>query len=433
MMRRTAALICASALSMGIVASSHPVLAAKQTCDEPGRIVDRGHRWETIQPPEFGTEKKLQASASDPLNPTYDMKMNPADIAVDPFNFLTIFASDGDRLMRSLDGGCTWKLVFQTEETPANAFEDTDPEKVLDILIPYGGNKLIIYLLVRNRSRYSLVRSSDGGDTWEVINTNGPLDYEGTLGGISIAPSDPNIIYLSSWDKMGTAVSGPQVPGGRVGTPTYFLEYVYVSHDGGKTWEELPVDMPPDAPFGDQIYTWFNVVVDPLDPKDLWAYSNARVRHSTDGGHTWTLMESVKWNDEQGANDLAVQHLPGGPSRVIVTPWIQQSGTAGYEPAFAFRSDDGGSTWYSQSIPEDTVGVEWGGGKNGLAIFSYRGTFRYDERLARANASLPWVPLPPPRAGTEEFLVTQSPAVMYVCNYCVINVDGATIERYRMK
>jgi hypothetical protein len=429
------ALICASALSMGIVASSHPVWAGKQAkCSTPGQVVDRGHRWETIQAPEFGTEKKIQAGTSDPMNPIRDWEMALQDIAVAPYDPLMVFASDKDRLMRSTDGGCTWKLVYQTEETANNAFQDGDPEIILDILIPAAVGEPSIYLIIRNRSRERLVRSRDRGESWEELNES-PLEYQGDLGEdpIVIAPSDPNTLYLMSTDTPGgTEVRAQQIPGGGVSAPQYFIEYLSVSHDGGKTWEELPYDNLLEAPSGNQTYVGFHVAVDPLNAKDIWAYSTARVRHSTDGGRTWTLINDVKWEDGQGADDIAIYHAPGQAAMIIVTPWIRNSGTGGYEPAFAFRTDDGGGSWYRQSIPEDTEGVVWGGTKNALVLYTYQGNFRYDERLARANASLPWVALPPPNPSREEVFVTQSPTVLYECHNCVIGSTSATIERYRI-
>jgi hypothetical protein len=63
----------------------------------------------------------------------------------------------------------------------------------------------------------AIVRSSDGGDSWQVMNLPGPANS--TIWNYAVHPADPEMIYAAS-------VSGQ----------------VYRSLDGGESWQKLPRD-----------------------------------------------------------------------------------------------------------------------------------------------------------------------------------------------
>ena len=97
------------------------------------------------------------------------------------------------------------------------------------------------------------------------------------------------------------------VQGHSVEPEKVYIEFLAVSKDGGATWEDLPAESPVDAPRGFPRAD-YQVVVDPLDAKELWGFSTIRMRHSTDGGRTWKTISDVKWANGESAWDLAIDH-----------------------------------------------------------------------------------------------------------------------------
>ncbi len=173
-------------------------------------------------------------------------------------------------------------------------------------------------------------RTNNGGQTWANI-TDGKTDIS-SVGAITLAPSDPNVIYVGTGESQ-------------LREDLTFGTGMYRSTDAGQTWQSLGLA---DA----QQIT--DIVVDPRDADRAYVSAighafgpNAErgVFRTTDGGKSWTKVLFV--DDSTGAQDLAMD--PSNP-RVLYatmykfqrTPW---SMIAGGGRSGLWKTTDGGDTW----------------------------------------------------------------------------------------
>ncbi|MGC1451098.1 MAG: glycoside hydrolase [Candidatus Sulfotelmatobacter sp.] len=185
-------------------------------------------------------------------------------------------------------------------------------------------------------------KSDDYGRTWNPI-----FDHESTqsIGAIAVAPSDPNIIYVSS----GEGLHRPDLSVGNG---------IYKSADAGKTWTHLGglVD-------GQQIPA---LAIDPRDPKRIFAavlghpYGPSEERgiyRSTDGGQTWQRV--ISKDENTGGSDVEID--PANPDVVYASMWEAREGPWEDNNEFnganggLLKSTDGGTTWHplTNGLPKD--------------------------------------------------------------------------------
>jgi photosystem II stability/assembly factor-like uncharacterized protein len=188
-------------------------------------------------------------------------------------------------------------------------------------------------------------KTEDYGRTWSPI-----FDHESTqsIGTIAVAPSDPNIIYVSS----GEGLHRPDLSVGNG---------IYKSTDAGKTWTHLGlVD-------GQQIPA---LAVDPRDPNRVFAavlghpYGPSEERgiyRSTDGAKTWQRV--ISKDENTGGSDVVID--PSSPDTVYASMWEVREGPWEDNNEFngsgggLFKSTDGGSTWHplTNGLPKDLAQV----------------------------------------------------------------------------
>jgi photosystem II stability/assembly factor-like uncharacterized protein len=198
-----------------------------------------------------------------------------------------LYATTWQGVVRSDDGGFTWTTVWH------------EPDRVAQRVVLAGGT---LYLATTSSSlseiRASLLRSSDGGKTWQRTGA-GLFAY--SFNALVAAPSDPHTLYVSplaqgvfrsrdgaeSWTRASRGlrptlalpiVADPSRPGhlllGTQGAG------VLATRDGGATWS---VDPRPSHLF----YVW-GLSLDPARPDRVFAASFDRLVRSEDRGTTWT-------------------------------------------------------------------------------------------------------------------------------------------------
>ena len=174
-----------------------------------------------------------------------------------------------------------------------------------------------------------LFRTRNNGISFEPI-----FDEQGALGigDFSLAPSNPNIIYVGTGENNSSRSS-------------YAGNGVHKSTDAGKTWQHLGL-----------VNTQHigKVIVHPQNPDVLWVaaagalYSNNEDRgvfKSTDGGNSWK--KTLYINDSTGVIDLVIN--PQNPNQLWASSWERTrkaNDFKGSGPGSGiFRSDNGGETW----------------------------------------------------------------------------------------
>jgi photosystem II stability/assembly factor-like uncharacterized protein len=188
-------------------------------------------------------------------------------------------------------------------------------------------------------------KTTDAGRTWKPIFDDQPT---GSIGWVTVAPSDPNIVYVGS----GEGLPRPDLSTG---------DGVYKSSDAGKTWTHLGLRDGQQIP---------KIAVDPKNPNRLFVavlghpYGPNQERgvfRSTDGGQSF---QNVLFKDENtGAKDVDID--PSNPDIVYATLWQEQqgpweNGAWGGTNGGIFKSTDGGTTWkpLTQGLPEGIVDAE---------------------------------------------------------------------------
>lgn len=210
------------------------------------------------------------------------------DIALAPSNPEVIYLGTGESLRknrnftmpgtgvyRSDDGGDHWRYLGLPDSWHTGE------------IAVHPGNPDIAYVAVlgrfwsRNANR-GIYRTMNGGQTWEHV-----LYVNDQTGGndIVIAPSNPNILYASTWEfdpdrPLAESVFGPE-------------SGVYRSADGGQTWTRLTNGLPTGARTGR-----IGLAVSHADPDKVYALIDncnkydrnrtAEVYRSLDGGLSWT-------------------------------------------------------------------------------------------------------------------------------------------------
>src|SRR5215472_2426425 len=189
-------------------------------------------------------------------------------------------------------------------------------------------------------------KSDDFGRTWNPI-----FDQQSTqsIGAIAVAPSEPNIVYVSS----GEGLHRPDLSVGNG---------IYRSTDAGKTWTHLP-----GLEDGQQIPA---LAVDPRNPNRVFAavlghpYGPSPERgiyRSTDGGQNWERV--IAKDQNTGGSDVQID--PTNPDVVYASMWEARQGPWEDGNLFngtgggLFRSSDGGSTWkqLTNGLPKDLAQI----------------------------------------------------------------------------
>jgi len=196
----------------------------------------------------------------------------------------------GRGVYKSVDGGRTWSLKNQgiTQSEPFAWRLARSPNGTLYVLLARRSEDGSI----GNAGDGALYRSTDGAEHWEPValptGVNAP-------NGLAVDPESSERLYLATWAR---AVGQHGEGGG-----------IYLSENGGKDWRTVL----------DQDQHVYDVSVDPVDPKSLYAAGfESSVWKSADRGLHWSRIPgfNFKWAhrvipDPQGHNQIYVTTFGG--------------------------------------------------------------------------------------------------------------------------
>lgn len=217
--------------------------------------------------------------------------------------------SIGDGLYKTSDGGDNWTKTGGLDSTEHISKIIVDPKNSSIVYVAAPGP---LWSDSKNRGLY---KSTDAGKTFEKILY---VNERTGVADIAVDPSNPSVIYASTWDFRRTPYSFNS--GG-------MSSGIFKSTDAGKTWKELRNGLP-NKPMGRTA-----LALAPSEPNRILAIVEAETTGlflSTDGGESWKRQTTT----------LSVESRPFYFSCLVVDP---KDSKRVYRPGFLFSySDDGG-------------------------------------------------------------------------------------------
>ena len=229
-----------------------------------------------------------------------------------------LLASDGRIVLRSEDGGCSWKQVFAVEGPGADPLP-----RVAALRFPGGqaGTALMVLDGVGRAAASRLFVSGDGGATWAQGGSGLPLT--GRYGAPLTSAADARTVYLNVTLPEEVADNDPL---GQSGT-------LWASDDGGASFAQR----------GDPSVALRDIDVSPRQPSLLFGVrADDTIVRSKDGGASWSVLGVAKPENLPGEwRDVAVAHNAGADPTIVVAG--AEAADAKVGPIMA--SGDGGAHW----------------------------------------------------------------------------------------
>jgi photosystem II stability/assembly factor-like uncharacterized protein len=218
-------------------------------------------------------------------------------------------SGSGSTVLRTDDGGTTWKKLIVTSD--ALDFRDID---AIDENTAY-------VLSIGNGAASRIYKTVDGGATWVLQFRN----------------EDPKAFLdaMSFWDANHGIVIGDSVDG---------KFYILTTANGGRDWSRVPPDTLPAALENEGAFAASGTNIAVYGKGSAWiglgASARARVLRTTDGGRSWKVSETpLKSGQSSGIFSIAFADPKHG---MIVGGDYQKEKEAVDNLAL---TDDGGVTW----------------------------------------------------------------------------------------
>lgn len=219
-----------------------------------------------------------------------------------PEKMTVLVGTVGQGIMRSADGGETWQRAGINQGIHSDALVRTLANNPRQPEILYAGTDKGLY------------RSEDTGQKWQLIDS--PLSNY-CVWNLAIDSADPRVMFAGT------------------GTPTPAT--IFRSTNGGRSWEQRPVEVAEECP-AVGIPRVTGIAIDPANHRNIWVGLEVDgVRRSTDGGDTWTSINGAIPNPD--VHNVAVA---GGPPKTVIVVVNND----------VFTSTDDGATWRPVRVRE---------------------------------------------------------------------------------
>ncbi|MFI5256851.1 MAG: sialidase [Gemmatimonadales bacterium] len=284
--------------------------------------------------------------------------------------------SIGQGVYRSLDAGKTWKLMGleKTGRIPRMVIDPRDPNTVLACALgtAYGP-----------QPERGVFRSTDGGATWTKVLF---ADESTGCSDLAMDPKDPRVLFAGMWQleihTWGRTSGGP---GGGL----------FVSRDGGVTWQRLAGHGLPTKPVGkvtvaiapsrpDRVYALIETGDgipwngQPTDSGQLW--------RTDDGGANWALVSRDRNAMGRSHYYSRMAVASDNPDEAyFLTSSYAKTTDGGRTIAVVRRGEAPGGDHHDIWIDPTNANRQIVGHDQGLSITQNRGKSWYRQRLLNAQ------------------------------------------------
>ncbi len=225
-------------------------------------------------------------------------------------------------LYKTIDGGQTWSLIKFISNRAGFVDVALDPRNPDVIYASSWERYRTPYSLFSGGPGSALWKSVDAGKTWNEIKGNGyPEGVKGRIG-LSIAASNPDIVYAlteANSEKAGDKIVGGARPASNG---------LYRTTDAGKTWTKM-------NSINTRPFYYSQVRADPKNPDRVY-FSSTELQVSNDGGKT---TQNAAQNVH--VDDHAIWIDPNDPER-----WVLAN-----DGGVAITFDKGGNFNYPMNLP----------------------------------------------------------------------------------
>lgn len=248
-----------------------------------------------------------------------------------------------------------------------------------------------------------ILRSADDGATWHRLGLKEAIEFDGTVRCLLVDPHDPNRIFAGAdagiclsddagahFRRLESPADGmhvwamaidprdPNVIYAGTGAPS--RARMFRSLDAGKTWMQLPIELP-EFCAGVNRPRILTVVVDPDDSSVWFGVEEGGAWHSLDQGQTWRRVddaESAIVNGDIHAITILAA-VPGRPKMHLVTTVnaVYTNVAGGYGCWEGASSADRFGMYYTRTVlplagDEDVLLVAVGDGTPGTVTHIWR-------------------------------------------------------------
>ncbi len=250
----------------------------------------------------------------------------------------TLFAAVGPVIERSFDGGQTWTYLSDLPTGLTVTALAVSPNFAADDLVLAGGDY----------RQNQLLRSTDGGDTWQVVFDGATVEGASDVSLIAFSPHFATDGQVYAWLREGGLLHS--IDGGRRWSLVtseqsgYFAQslvispddrlylgalggHLLVSTDDGQTWLDRGENIADER-------VWSSSLVQTADGI-LFLGTDVGVYRSRDGGQTWTSASA----------GLPLNPVEDTPQSIQVLRLSSERLYAALAEGGLFISDDGGQSW----------------------------------------------------------------------------------------
>ncbi|MEO6834735.1 MAG: glycosyl hydrolase [Candidatus Tumulicola sp.] len=207
-----------------------------------------------------------------------------------------VFKANSERgIFNTTDGGKTWRRVLFVDENTGGVDLVMNPRDSKVLYAAMWQAQRVPWKLTSGGPGSGLYKTSDGGAHWKNVSSH-PGFAGGMLGkiGVSVAPTNPNIVYAIVQARDGG---------------------VFRSNDAGATWKRVNDEMK----LRQRAFYYMAIFADPRNPQVAYVPQVDGVYKTKNGGKSFSLIE-----------------LPHGDDHIL---WVNP-----HDAKIILEGDDGGAT-----------------------------------------------------------------------------------------